>query len=479
MTFYFYDLETSGIDSRYQRIMQFGGVRTDMDLNVIGEPYQTLVKLSDEVLPEPDAVMITGITPQQTLTDGITEVALLNYLNKEVFTKDTIVAGFNSIRFDDEFIRSSLYRNYFDPYEREWADGRSRWDTIDLVRMTRALRPDGIEWPHTKEGVPTNRLEELTKANGIEHSNAHDALADVMATIEVAKIIKHKQPKLFEHLLSMRNKKFAGDLLNLGSGQPVVHSTGMIKTDYFNTSVFLPLVADPSNSNSVLCWDLRYDPKPWQDMTPEEIARLAFTSWRELSKNDEQRIPIKAVHLNKSPAIAPLGVLDEKSQERIGLTLAQVETHRKAVVSLADLPQRVADAWKSNKFAPAPDVDGQLYDGFISDKDKQVMLSVHAMTEQDLRGAAPDFGDKRLNELWVRYKARNFPSTLTDEERAVWEQYRAKRIQSGPGISISKYAARLKTLAEENASDQSKMYLIEELQLYAESIMPYENMALV
>lgn len=479
MTFYFYDLETSGLDARYQRIMQFGGVRTDEELNIIGEPFQTLVKVTEEILPEPDAILITGITPQQTLTDGITEVELINYLNKEVFTKDTIACGFNSIRFDDEFIRNTLYRNFYDAYDREWSEGRSRWDTIDLVRMTRALRPEGIEWPVNEEGYATNRLEELTKANGIEHSNAHDALADVIATIEVAKLIKSKQPKLFQHLLSMRDKKKVKDVIALGSGRPIVHSSGMLKKENVSTSVFLPLVAHPTNSNTILCWDLRYDPAPWKDNDAEEIARLAFSSWQELSKKDEQRIPVKAIHLNKSPAIAPMGVLDDDSQKRINLTLAQIETHKKAVTKLADLPARIAKAWEANQFAKAQDVEGQLYDGFISDNDRLEMINIHRLSVEDLAQASPNFSDERLKALWLRFKARNYPKTLTDEERSLWEQYRAQRIKSGPGITLAKYANRLKTLAEENISDKQKLFLLEELQLYAESIVPYENMSIV
>jgi exodeoxyribonuclease-1 len=477
MTLYFYDLETSGIDSRYQRIMQFGGQRTDEDLNPIGEPFQTLVKLTDEVLPEPDAVLITGITPQQSIAEGISEVSLIKYLNKEVFTPDTTVLGFNTIRFDDEFVRNLLYRNYHDPYLREWAEGRSRWDIIDVVRMTRALRPEGINWPVGKDGVPTNRLEELTKANGIEHSNAHDALADVSATIDVAKLIKTKQPKLFSHMLNMKDKRQVANLIGLGA-QPFVHSSGMIKSEYCNTSVFLPLATHPDNSNAILCWDLRHSPKQWSDADVDEIARLAFSNWRELAKTDDLRLPVKAVHVNKSPAVAPFGVLDDASQERIGLTLSQVQTHAKELKSMVGFADKIAEAWQQNAFDKAEDVDGQIYDGFVSDQDKQLMQAVHRMSEPELSGEMPKFTDDRLKKLWVRYKARNFPRTLTDEERAIWEQYRAKRIKSGPGISLAKFMVRLKTLAEENVNDRHKQFLIEELQLYAESILPYENTSL-
>lgn len=475
MTFYFYDLETSGINPKWQRIMQFGGMRTDEDFNPIGEPYQTLVKLTDDVLPEPDAVMITGITPQKSIQEGISEAALAVHLQKEIFTDDTIALGYNSIRFDDEFVRYLFYRNYYDPYLREWSDGRSRWDIIDLVRMTRALRPDGIEWPFTKDGKATNRLEDMTKANKVEHSNAHDAMADVEATVAITRLIKQAQPKLFNHLLAMRDKKAVAQLVFAGADQPVVHTSGRLSSDNLKTSVFMPLANHPKNSNAVICWDLRHDPAKWKNLDARELSRLIFSPWQELAKSDEQRLPVKAIHINKSPAVAPLGVLDEPSQGRINLTLAQIETHLKSLKQMADLPEKLVNAWKNEDFPPNEDVDGMLYDGFIGDGDKQKMLEIHQMSEDELRQFHPSFGDDRLNQLWIRYKARNFAATLTDEERAMWEQFRAKRLKSGPGTTLTSYMSRLASLAQENQSNKDKMYLLEELQLYAESIVPFEN----
>jgi len=104
-TFFFYDLETSGLNPRESRVMQFAGIRTDLDLKPLGEPYNMLVKLNDDVLPSPEALMVTGITPQQTLSDGLIEAEFAKILSNEVFTPDTIVVGFNNIRFDDEFVR--------------------------------------------------------------------------------------------------------------------------------------------------------------------------------------------------------------------------------------------------------------------------------------------------------------------------------------------------------------------------------------
>ena len=199
-TFFFYDLETSGLNPREDRIMQFAGQRTDMDLNLVGEPVNILVKMSEDALPSPGAIMVTKITPQDTLRDGISEAEFARLAVEEIFIPNTIAVGYNTVRFDDEFMRALLWRNFHEPYEWEWKDGRSRWDILDVVRLTRALRPEGINWPVREDGVATNRLELITKLNDVSHEHAHDALSDVYATIAVARLIKEKQPK-------ERNKK--------------------------------------------------------------------------------------------------------------------------------------------------------------------------------------------------------------------------------------------------------------------------------
>ena len=188
-TLFFYDLETSGLSARDDRIMQFAGIRTDMDLQPIGEPYNFLVTLNDDTLPSPDALMVTGITPQKTLEEGYSEAECARMVSEEIFTPGTIAVGFNNVRFDDEFIRVLLWRNYYGPYEWAYQDGRSRWDLLDVVRLVRALRPEGINWP-VVDGKPTNRLELLSKENNLEHTHAHDALSDVEALIGVAKLIR-------------------------------------------------------------------------------------------------------------------------------------------------------------------------------------------------------------------------------------------------------------------------------------------------
>lgn len=264
-TFFFYDLETSGLNAREDRVMQFAGQRTDMELNPIGEPVNILVKMTEDALPSPGAIMVTKITPQDTLRDGITEAEFVKFVTEEVFVPNTIAVGYNTVRFDDEFMRATLWRNFYDPYEWEWKDGRSRWDILDVVRLTRALRPEGINWPFREDGAPTNRLELITKLNGVAHEHAHDALSDIYATIAVAKLIKEKQPKLFDFLLKMRDKKEIKKYVNLDNKQPFVYASGRYANEFNKTTVAFPLTS--GRNGNVLVYDLRYN---LEEIDPEK-----------------------------------------------------------------------------------------------------------------------------------------------------------------------------------------------------------------
>lgn len=478
MSYYFYDLETSGLNPKWHRIMQFAGQRTDENFHPVGEPDNWLVKITPDVLPDPEAILVTGITPQQTLQEGMTEPEFLKKLMSQAFTPGTTAMGYNTVRFDDEFMRYTLYRNFYDAYEREWSDNRSRWDIVDMVRMTRALRPDGIEWPVGKEGKPTNRLEELSKANGIEHTSAHDALSDVTATIGMTQLLKTAQPKLFEHLLSLKHKNGVKKFLEDNRGKPIIHSSSKFGSEFLATSAVIVIAPHPTNQNAVLAFDLRHSPKEFADMTPVELAERAFTPYKELAAQDKKRLPIKAIHMNKCPALAPLGVLDEASQERIKLPLKKIQTHVKELAGIGGFGDRVAQAWESQEFAEDGDVDAQLYGGFLGDTDRKLLHDVRQKDGDSLADWHPKFNDDRLVQLLLRYKARHYPESLSADERQLWEQYRAQRFKGSLGpAGINAYLSKLAQLYQEVPEKQK--FLIEELQLYAQSILPYENESLV
>jgi len=472
-SFYFYDLETSGVRPPSSRIMQFAGQRVSLSLEPIGKPDNFLIKMTDDVLPDPDAILITGITPQATRINGITEAEFLKYFHEHIAIKDTIFVGFNNIRFDDEFIRFLNYRNFYDAYEWCWRDGKSRWDLLDVVRMTRALRPDGIQWPFGTDGRPSNALGLLTSVNKLTHDNAHDALSDVMATISVARLLRNKQIKLFEYLLSMRDKSKIRELVE--KNQPFVYTSGKFPSLYEKTTV-VQRIGDHPGKQGVLVFDLRIDPEPFAKMTPDELA----IKWAERHDDETKRFPIKTLQYNRCPAVAPLAVLDDASTERIKLDRAVVIENSKKLKSLKQLHKNLVSALElmdkkrqASFLSDEQIVDQQLYDDFFSDVDRNKMAVIRAAEADAIGGLEMDFEDDRLTRLLPLYKARNFPSSLTDEDRKAWESFRKQKLLGGKEKSLAaKYFVRIGELMQSPKLSLDQTYLLQELQLYGESILP-------
>ena len=420
---YWYDYETTGIDPARDRVLQFAGVRTDMDLNVISEPLDLFCKPGDDVLPSPDAILVTGIKMSEVLDKGLTETKFIEKILAEFTVSGTCVAGFNSLRFDDEFTRNTLYRNFLDPYAREWQGGNSRWDVIDLFRMAQALRPEGFVWPRNEQDVPTFRLEKLTEVNGIGHESAHDAVSDVLATIDVTKKLKQAQPKLYDFLFELRNKKkVTSQLYPLGK-QPILHISSMYPAAKNCIAVILPICVHPTNPNGVLCFDLSESPDTLLKAGPNELHRLMFSRKEDLAE-DETRIALKTIHINRCPAIAPISTA--KGQEtRLGLDLEKCMEHLRQLQTASGVVEKIQDAISQGSFEQHDDPDLMLYQGeFFSASDKQVMTELRDSAPVDLMRFSQSFQDNRLPEMLTRYRARNFPSELDKVEQESWNDYR-------------------------------------------------------
>ncbi|MDU3078054.1 MAG: exodeoxyribonuclease I, partial [Mixta calida] len=270
-TFLFHDYETFGKSPALDRPAQFAGIRTDMDFNIIGEPEVFYCQPADDYLPQPEAVMITGITPQLAQARGVTEAEFARRIHALFTVENTCVVGYNNVRFDDEVTRNIFYRNFYDPYAWSWQNGNSRWDLLDVMRACYALRPDGINWPENDEGLPSFKLELLTQANGVEHNNAHDAMSDVYATIAMAKLVKEKQPKLFEFLFRHRTKQKINTLIDIPQMKPLVHISGMFGALRGNTSWIAPLAWHPENRNALIVCDLAGDITPLLELDADAL----------------------------------------------------------------------------------------------------------------------------------------------------------------------------------------------------------------
>ncbi len=468
-TLFFYDLETTGFDRANDRIMQFAGQRTDLDLQPIGEPYNFLIRLNKDVLPSPSAISITGITPQKTIEEGYSEAEAVKILVEEIFTPDTTVIGYNNVRFDDEFIRYLFWRNYVDAYAWAYADGRSRWDLLDLTRLVRAIRPQNINWPVDDEGNPTNRLELLSKANNLEHAKAHDAMSDVEALIGLTKLIKEKQPKMFQYLFDLRHKNKVNQLVNLDNPKPFVYASGRLDKNWQKTSIFYPI--SQAQYGNLLVYNLRFDPTPFIGKTAKQIIEYVNQQYYDKEFDRvESPVFVKELKVNRCPAIAPIGVLDKQAWDNIKLDLATVNKHLEVlkkspsiVEAFSQIFAEKAAAWQDKVVETNAEV--KLYDGFVDNQDKYKMSEIYNLAADKVGQYQPDFIDNRLNDLWLGYKARSFGKSLTDQERAAWQQ----RINDNIAQNSQTYLEQLEQLAQsDNKNDQ---FYAEELKLWLESLI--------
>lgn len=473
-TFFFYDLETTGLNPREDRIMQFAGMRTDLELNPIGEKYNFLVRIADDILPSPEAILVTKITPRQTLDDGYTEAEAAKILHDEIFTEGTIAVGYNNVRFDDEFVRHLFWRNYYDPYEWSYRDGRSRWDLLDVVRMVRALRPDGIKWPVDDEGRATNRLELLSKINGLEHEKAHDALSDVEALVAVARLIKEKQPKIWKYLFEIRDKNAVARLVDLNKPKPIVYSSGRFDSEFNKTTIAYP-VSEARNRN-LLVYDLRYSPLELVGKTVDELEQQ-MVSWADNHGGQRPPLYVKEFKFNHCPAVAPLSVINNEAVWRnIGLDLATVKrnladlkAHPEVIQLLKDWRERQLAKWEEQRtetaFEKTVMTEGRLYDGFVDSSDKFKIQQVPRLSKQEISEFVPEFSDQRLNELWLGYKARSFERLLTEQERQAWDERRMAAL----GPQVQPYLVRLQELAVERGA--AAAFYLEDLRLWLENLV--------
>ncbi|PMH46549.1 exodeoxyribonuclease I [Vibrio sp. 10N.286.49.B3] len=455
-TFFFFDYETWGVSPANDRPSQFAGVRTDKDFNIIGEPLVIYCQPPSDYLPSPEAALITGISPQKAQSQGLPEPEFIAKIHAELSKPNTTSLGYNSIRFDDEVTRYTCYRNFIDPYAWSWQNGNSRWDLLDVMRACHALRPDGINWPTNDEGYPSFKLEHLSVANGIEHANAHDAMADVIATIELAKKLKTAQPKMFDYLYSMRNKRKLSDLVDIVNMTPLMHVSGMLGRDCAYTSWVVPIAWHPTNNNAVIVVDLAKDPSALLELEGDALLERLYTKRNDLAE-DELPVPIKLVHLNKCPILAPAKTLTADNAAYIGIDREQCLKNLALLRQHTELRDKLVTLYSNERSYPDNNnVDTQLYANFFSPADRAAMDIIRQAAPEDLGSLDITFNDPRIEPLLFRYRARHYPSTLSEPERQRWLDHCRDYFES----NLPEYSINLENLVHEHESDEKKIAVL-------------------
>ena len=508
-TFFWYDLETFGLDSRHDRIAQFAGVRTDMNLKEVEKPVVLYCRLSDDYLPDPLACMITHITPQEVAGKGMIESEFIAHINAILSEPGTCAVGYNTFRFDDEFLRHTLFRNFLDPYKREYDNGNSRWDILDLARAAHDLRPKGITWPTKDEsGKPSFKLTDLTQANGIAHSQAHDALSDVYATLELARLIKWRQPKLFSYYLTLRKKQKVKALVST-MGEPLALTAAPFTRNEGCTTIVVPITATTQNPNSVIVFDLMQDPatlihaarafgelesmKKTGDtfritaqqvrkaiQTGEKVEEMLnksaellteganmLTNLPQIVSASDQLLQVRGLHriaINRAPFLSPLSVLTEETTFRLGINMAQCQENYKKLIEHPIVAVNIRKAVDAEEFPVVDDVDHTLYSGsFFSDADAKRFKEIRSLPPEELWSKRFNFDDQRAHEMLWRYQCRNWPEKLSEEEEKRWKSFCAQRLIQPPGntpVTLEFYARKIaERMASNDTTPQDKEVL--------------------
>lgn len=457
MSFFWYDYETFGSNAAIDRPVQFAGVRTDEALKVTGDPVVLYCRPAPDYLPRPEACLIHGLTPTELLERGVSEAEFALRIHQELSQPNTCAVGYNAIRFDHEVTRFLLYRNLRDPYAWHWRNGNTRWDLIDLLRAAHALRPEGITWPAREDGAPSFRLEHIAAANGLCHDSPHEAFADVKTTIDLARLVRAKQPGLFDYYLGLRDKREVARRID----GPFVWVSSLIGAERGCASLMAPVAAHPTDSNAVIAYDLHHDPSGVVNQSAEDLRASLFSA-------SEDRPPLYKIKTNACPFVAPPELLDDGVRHRVGLDAEALKSNYRMLQSARSFAERVRMAYDRD-FDDDVDVDAALYAGFIPDGDRDMLM--HMLDADDsLAGAsAVTFEDARVSELVFRYRARNYPETLSDVEKASWRTHcRTRHLEAdGDGMTaMDAYDAAIEALREQHADSDAVAALLDDLASY-------------
>ncbi len=461
-TLYWYDYETFGLDPQRDRPVQFSGLRTTLDLEVIAPPLTLFSRLSDDYIPHPEACLTTGITPKIANQKGLRECEFIDQINQAFSVPETCVVGYNNIRFDDEFTRHTLYRNLRDPYAREWRNGNTRWDLLNVVRMVRAIRPDGVNWPQNEEGQPSLRLEHLTKANGIDHMAAHDAESDVLATVALARCIKEAQPRLYRFLFEHRSKQALERLLAIGTQTPFLLASPRFDIRSQQLSLVMPLKRHARRPNSLWLLDLG---APLEELLDASLTKL-----------QSPLHGLMSIQINQSPAVAPMSGLRAADADRLGIDLGYISSNCALIKrrwdevmtllqTLEDQPPKEHQGTKS--------ADHRLYDGFVSSADRRHLDAFLALSPSDQRTYRATWDDGYLDELVFLYRARNYPETLGASEKEEWAKIRHIRLSdplAGNGMTADLFRDRLDQIGHSVNLTSSAKATLEDLRCFSETL---------
>ena len=299
-SYLWYDYETFGTEARKDRPVQYGSFRTDTNFNIIGQSMVLYAQLADDYIPSPGSSLVTGITPMSLMDEenALAEADFAKVIRDEMGKPGTITIGYNNRNYDDEMTRFMFWRNLLPAYDTEYGEGRGRFDVFLLVIAVYAVAPQILNWPTKEDGTVCFKLDRLTPANNLPHRHAHDASSDAFATLQLAKLIASKNPRLWEYALSISKSDKIVELLN--EKRPLLYVDRYSLHHRRGLRSVMPLFENPSVRNEWICWDLSADPNEMWAITEKDMKERSFVT-REQKEQGIKPLPFVRIKTKKQP----------------------------------------------------------------------------------------------------------------------------------------------------------------------------------
>jgi exodeoxyribonuclease I len=463
--FVFYDFETSSSNKYWGQIIQIGAILTNENLEEL-DRYDARCRLSPGIIPEAMALIVNKSSPKMLKGSNLSHYEMIRQFvdTLKKWGKATYV-GFNSIEFDEEFLRCTLFQTLEYPYLTS-TNGNTRGDILSLARAANLYYPNTLKNSINKKGNAVYKLDQMAPLNGIKHGDAHSAIGDVVATVGVAKIIAKKAPNVWK-----------ASLLTMDKNQ----SLELIKSElYFCTNEYFygksrpyvqAFVCQHPQYQWPLCFDLKHDPNIFLKMSIKELESA-------MKKNPKF---LRTVRHNKHPVIMNPSYGNEFDEYKtIGKdTLSKraklIKNDKEFAEKVSIIKQAEADEKDQSKSQEDVYNEESIYKKFTSNEDNKVMPEFHDADWDKKISVMSKFKDERLVYFGKKLIYMEKPELLSKSEYNSIHKDTAKKLLSTNNEkwnTIPRTYSEIDTLREkfEREGQPEKLIILDEINAYVEDL---------
>ena len=448
MHYVFYDTETTGTQTAFDQILQFAAIWTDEEFNVL-ERFNIRCQLLPHIVPAPGALRVTGVTPAM-LTDPTmpSHYQAIRQIRAQLLAwSPATFIGFNSLDFDEVLLRQALFQTLHPAYLTN-TDGNRRSDVMRIAHAASIFAPENIDVPTDDRGRETFRLDRLAPANGFNHEGAHEAMADVEATMHMARLIRKRDPAIWAALDRATTKSAVKNLVT-------EQSVFTLTERYFGRTyswLVTPCGQNPEYDAQLAVFDLYYDPEDYRQLSTEDLVDVLSTRPK----------VIRSLRTNAQPIIMPA---EDAPQNVKALAIPPDELTRRIAVIQADKDFRervgLAQALRFADETPSPYAEARIYDGFPSNSDQTLMAQFHDEEWTNRVGLADRIEDDRVQEFARRLIYFERPDLLSPQKRSELDAWRTARLlgdnQDVPWMTVQKALQETDDLLQNAADDDAAL----------------------